>query len=48
MVKRSEVLDEIRQNKIPESQAKNKEKEARLNLKDAIKLAKADWSNNLA
>ena len=41
MNKKSELLDSIRQNKFPDSQAKFKAKEARYNLKDCIILAKA-------
>ena len=48
MNKKSELLDSIRQNKFPDSQAKFKAKEARYNLKDCIILAKAKQSNHLA
>ena len=47
MDKKSKVLDSIRQNKFPESQAKLKTKEGRQNFKNGIILAKTKWSNHL-
>ena len=48
MEKRTKVLDFIRQNNIPTEEAKNMCIEAKRNLKDAISVAKANWTNKLA
>ena len=48
MERRTKVLDFIRQNNIPTEEDKNICIEAKRNLKDAISVAKANWTNKLA